>query len=208
MYPATRSVKAGAIASRRRVVGGRSPSSGAGWVLAAGLGVGTGAVFSQRAFTKSVLQCEEVKDAPAKVSLSEAPHTSGSAAAELVKPQKSLFDLPELPGLPSFSSLSMKVNTDLTSSLSNLSSSLAAFRASLVAFQDEVSLGPNSTYSKVIAARADTSIHPEMGWDATVRLGTELGMAERAFMRARKRAMVPAFARLVGVSEDEVSSRS
>ena len=44
----------------------------------------------------------------------------------------------------------------------------------------------------------------EVGWDAHVRLGDDLCVAERAFLSERKRKMKGSFARYVGVDEKEV----
>ena len=104
-------------------------------------------------------------------------------------------------------SLTSKVNTDLSSTISSFSSSLTALRTSLSAFQEEVSRGPNSTYNRVMSARTDTKLHPEMNWDATVRLGRELADAERDFVEKRRRTMVAAFARILQVEEREIDPR-
>ncbi|KAL8286964.1 hypothetical protein RQP46_003970 [Phenoliferia psychrophenolica] len=126
--------------------------------------------------------------------------SKGAASSD----KKSLLALPDL---PDFSSLRQKIDLDLTATLSSLTASLDGVRKSLAAFQEEVSRGPNSTYSRVIAARADTTIHPEMSWDAEVRLGVDIAKEEQDFVRERRRKIVAPFARLVGVEESEVDER-
>ena len=71
----------------------------------------------------------------------------------------------------------------------------------------ELSLGPGSIYSEIVDRAPDPRIYPEVEWDAEVRLGEELCMAERAFLGERKRMMRPAFAKLIGVEESEVDER-
>lgn len=58
-----------------------------------------------------------------------------------------------------------------------------------------------------MASREDLDVHPEMAWDATVRVGTDLCADELAFLRARKSKMRAAFAELVGVHEREIDLR-
>jgi phospholipase A2 len=47
-------------------------------------------------------------------------------------------------------------------------------------------------------------VNPECDWDADVRLGDDLCLSERAFLRERKRVMKSAFAKLMEVPEEEV----
>lgn len=53
----------------------------------------------------------------------------------------------------------------------------------------------------------DLDVNPECEWDAEVRLGEELCLAERAFLAERKRRMKAPFARLMGVPEKDVDVR-
>ena len=61
--------------------------------------------------------------------------------------------------------------------------------------------------------RFDTKLHPEIEWNAEVRLsgGQEgyesLPHAERAFLRRRRRRMLPAFAKYISVPESELDER-
>ena len=71
----------------------------------------------------------------------------------------------------------------------------------------ELSRGPGSLYSQVVLEPPDPKIHPECAWDAEVRLGDSLCIAERAFLRERRRKMRKAFADLMGVYENEVDER-
>jgi cytosolic phospholipase A2 len=71
----------------------------------------------------------------------------------------------------------------------------------------ELSLGPGSLYSEIVDQPPDPSIYPEVEWDASVRLGEDICLSERAFLAERKRAMRVPFARLMGVNPDEVDER-
>ena len=71
----------------------------------------------------------------------------------------------------------------------------------------ELGMGPGSLYSEIVEQPPDPQVYPEMEWDAEVRLGEELCISERAFLRERKQKMVASFARLMGVPESEVDVR-
>lgn len=65
----------------------------------------------------------------------------------------------------------------------------------------EVGRGPGSLYSEIME---DSEKAPEASWDAHVRLGEELCVAERAYLRERKRRMRSSFAKFIGVEDCEV----
>ena len=71
----------------------------------------------------------------------------------------------------------------------------------------ELGLGPGSLYSEIVDELPDTLSYPEVEWDAEVRLGQDLCLAERAFLGARTRHMKTYFAKLFGVSEKEIDER-
>ncbi|KAH9855478.1 FabD/lysophospholipase-like protein [Lenzites betulinus] len=71
----------------------------------------------------------------------------------------------------------------------------------------ELGLGPGSLYDKLVNAPPDPDLHPECEWDAEVRLGQDLCLAERVFLGERKRRMKASFARLMGVPETEIDER-
>ncbi|TDL24273.1 FabD/lysophospholipase-like protein [Rickenella mellea] len=71
----------------------------------------------------------------------------------------------------------------------------------------ELSRGPDSLYSQIVNYPPDPAVHPECQWDAEVRLGDELCISERAFLKERRRKMKKAFARQFGVPEDEIDER-
>ncbi|EJU04124.1 FabD/lysophospholipase-like protein [Dacryopinax primogenitus] len=83
-------------------------------------------------------------------------------------------------------------------------SSLTTLQSRVSALMLEYSLGPGSLYDEVVNAPPDLDVNPECEWDATVRLGEELCLPERAFLRQRKRRMRTAFAKLMGVPVREV----
>lgn len=59
-------------------------------------------------------------------------------------------------------------------------------------------------YSEIVTESPDVTIHPECEWDADVRLGEELCLPEKAFLRERKRKMRTSFANFIGVPVEEV----
>ncbi|PVF94664.1 FabD/lysophospholipase-like protein [Serendipita vermifera] len=62
--------------------------------------------------------------------------------------------------------------------------------------------GPGSLYAEIVES---SNKAPEIGWDAHVRLGEDLCVPERAFLRERKRVMRKAFAKYVGVDEKDIN---
>ena len=68
-------------------------------------------------------------------------------------------------------------------------------------------MSPGSLYDEIVNTPPDLALHPECEWDAQVRLGEDLCIAERAFLGERKRKMRLAFAKLMGVPESEVDER-
>ncbi|CDO78125.1 hypothetical protein BN946_scf184725.g4 [Trametes cinnabarina] len=71
----------------------------------------------------------------------------------------------------------------------------------------ELGLGPGSLYDEVVNSPPDPAVNPECDWDAEVRLGEDVCLAERAFLGERKRRMKASFAKLMGVPESEVDER-
>lgn len=100
--------------------------------------------------------------------------------------------LPQLPNLPSFGALSEKLNS---------------FQATFITLHAEITHSPESVTARVLSEATDVERHPEMQWDATVRLGSSLPSAERAFVRNRREGMRVKFAKLMGVDESEVNER-
>lgn len=122
--------------------------------------------------------------------------------------QSSLSDLP-LPDLPSppalaFPSVSLP---DLSGTLAKWKDSLASVSSAFSSLQTELSLGPDSTYTRILADAHNPNVHPEVQWDAEVRLGRDLPHTERAFLRNRRERIRVAFAELVGVPLDQVDER-
>ncbi|KAI0635382.1 FabD/lysophospholipase-like protein [Trametes polyzona] len=85
--------------------------------------------------------------------------------------------------------------------------SVADLQERLSALLLELGLGPGSLYDEIVNGTIDPAVNPECDWDAEVRLGEDLCLAERAFLGERRRRMKSAFAKLMGVSEDEVDER-
>ena len=145
---------------------------------------------------------------------SRLPCDRNTSSPALPQSSKSFLDLPDLPPLPTLPALPTLEEIkkkygldDLSVNLSEWFASLSSFRTSFLTLQAELERAPGSLYDNVVKAAQDPKLHPELEWDATVRLGTELSLQERAFLRNRKEAMVAAFAKLMGVREEEVDSR-
>lgn len=136
----------------------------------------------------SPLHCDEERKPTAR----EGDKGLFSSLPSVALPDLSLPKLPELPTIPTI---------DL-----NLSSWTDSFKPLqlLTDLQRELTAGEGSTLAKILASREDAELNPEVAWDAQVRLSTELGHAERAFLRVRKEAALKPFARLMGVEESEV----
>jgi len=79
--------------------------------------------------------------------------------------------------------------------------SIANLQAQIQALLVATGRGPGSLYAEIVE---ESQKAPEVGWDAHVRLGDELCVAERAFLRERKRKMRGPFARYIKVDEKEV----
>lgn len=59
----------------------------------------------------------------------------------------------------------------------------------------------------MVSAPPDLSINPECEWDAKVRIGDDVSISERAFLRERKRRMRAGFAKLFGVPIEDLDER-
>lgn len=79
--------------------------------------------------------------------------------------------------------------------------SIANMQSKIQALLIATGSGPGSLYAKILE---ESEKSPEVGWDAHVRLGDELCVAERAFLSERKRKMKGAFASYIGVGENQV----
>ncbi|BGP19263.1 hypothetical protein JCM10213v2_007350 [Rhodosporidiobolus nylandii] len=116
-------------------------------------------------------------------------------------PKAPSIPLPSLPSLPSVSL------PDVSSTLSSWSDSFTSVTSTFAKLQAELSLGPDSTYARIVEQGKDPAVHPEIEWDAKVRLGQDLPLSERAYLRNRREAMRGAFARLLEVPLAEVDVR-
>ncbi|KLO19485.1 FabD/lysophospholipase-like protein [Schizopora paradoxa] len=98
---------------------------------------------------------------------------------------------------------------EISSALSTWSwpASLATVKDKTSALLLELGRGPGSLYSQLVYDAPDPNINPECAWDAEVRLGDDLCLSERAFLRDRRRKMKSSFAKLFGVLESEIDDR-
>lgn len=85
--------------------------------------------------------------------------------------------------------------------------SLLSFRTSVNELLLELSGGEGSLYRKVVDNSADSQVHPEVNWDAEVRLSDDLCLSERAFIKMRHRHMRRTMAELFGVFVEEIDER-
>ena len=70
--------------------------------------------------------------------------------------------------------------------------------------QLELSMQPGSLADDIWREAHDPSINPEIAWHATVRVGDTLGRDELEFRQKRKRYVVKALAKYLGIDEKEV----
>ncbi|SCV73382.1 BQ2448_7308 [Microbotryum intermedium] len=190
------SSSASAPRRRRHAGSSSSSSSGAGFATAAAVVTGAGVLTlaGRRYLTRSSMLCEEAQGAS-----KETPSSTGLFSMNSLPSLPSLPDMADLPSLPK----------DLFNSFSS-SSCVKAFqdlRGSLDLIQKEIEGGEDSARAGILAKKDDVSVHPELGWDAEVRLGTKVGIAERAFLRERKERMKAHFAQLMDLDEAEIDVR-
>lgn len=94
-------------------------------------------------------------------------------------------------------------------SFDSVKSHFTALSTRLAQISSELSGDPDSLYQAIVEeSLKDLESHPELGWRATVRLGSEVGFCEKAYLRQRKQFMKSRFASLIGVEESEVCLRS
>ncbi|KAG9050772.1 hypothetical protein FS837_002716, partial [Tulasnella sp. UAMH 9824] len=85
--------------------------------------------------------------------------------------------------------------------------SLANLQAQLSALILELGRGEGSLWSQLVKEAPNPELHPEVEWDAEVRIGDELCFREKAFLRERRRKMLHSYAKLFGVSPSELDER-
>jgi phospholipase A2 len=103
--------------------------------------------------------------------------------------------LPPLPGLPSIN-------------LKKLQDTWEQTYRNFGLIAGELSGGPGSLYSTLVNEhRLDAKSNPEIEWEASVRLGADLPLQEKAFLRLRRRRMRKAFAQMLDLPEDDVDVR-
>lgn len=73
--------------------------------------------------------------------------------------------------------------------------------------QGEMAMRPDSLAAEIWTDAQDSNVHPEIGYPARVRSGTDLCPEELAFLKLRKKRTTEALARYLNVSESEIDSR-
>ncbi|KAG0139325.1 hypothetical protein CROQUDRAFT_666676 [Cronartium quercuum f. sp. fusiforme G11] len=93
-------------------------------------------------------------------------------------------------------------------SFDSVKSQFNALSARLTQISSELSGDPNSLFQQIVEESVtDDQVNPELRWKASVRLGTDVGFCEKAYLRERKHFMKRAFASLMGVDESIVDER-
>ncbi|KAG8918969.1 hypothetical protein FRC00_011892, partial [Tulasnella sp. 408] len=85
--------------------------------------------------------------------------------------------------------------------------SLANLQAQLSTLILELGRGEGSLWSQLVKEAPNPELHPEVEWDAEVRIGDELCFREKAFLRERKRKMLDSYAKIFGVPPSELDER-
>ncbi|GAA5985264.1 hypothetical protein JCM10908_002592 [Rhodotorula pacifica] len=151
-------------------------------------------------WVKRTLKCDEQPPSPTAVDQEQ------SSLLERLQKNLSLPSLPDLPSPPSLALPSLSL-PDWSGTLSAWKSSLDKVSTAFSSLQAELSLGPESTYAHILQDAKNPAVHPEVQWDAQVRLGRDLPHTERAFLRNRRERMRAAFAKMVQVPLEEVDER-
>ncbi|GAA5864327.1 hypothetical protein JCM3774_002753 [Rhodotorula dairenensis] len=186
----------------------RRPVTAVAWqsaILVTGALAGTLAgtharVQTSRTIWSKPLRCEQPKD---KEDEQEPPSLLERLQNRISLPDLALPDLPSPPAL-AFPSISLP---DLSGTVQKWSDSLASVSSAVSALQSELLLGPDSTYARILKDAENPQVHPEVQWDAEVRLSRDLPHTERAFLRNRRAKMRAAFADWVQVPLDQVDDR-
>ncbi|KAG8890379.1 hypothetical protein FRB98_008954 [Tulasnella sp. 332] len=84
---------------------------------------------------------------------------------------------------------------------------LTRLRSQVDALMTELRRGDGSLWSEIVDSPPDYAVNPELEWDADVRIGDDLCLSEKAFLRERKRKMLGAFSLLLDVPVEELDER-
>lgn len=177
--------------------------------MVAGAALGVRELYARSYSSSTKLHCEEVQPEKSR----KEPKEKEQAEAE-ADDDSSIFStlsahLPSMPDIkmPDMPTVDLPDLPDFGGTLQSWRESFTELSNNVSELQFELSGGPGSVYHRTVAGREDAQKNPEVEWDAQVRLGNDLGTAERAFMRARKEAMLKPFCKLMGVEESEVDVR-
>ncbi|KAK3985968.1 acyl transferase/acyl hydrolase/lysophospholipase [Cladorrhinum sp. PSN332] len=108
------------------------------------------------------------------------------------------ISLPELPELPEVDSISDKV-VDLI--LPEWTKAVPGFIRKL---QRELDMAPESLAAEIWKEAHDPYTHPEVEWEAKVRISNDLCDEEKTFLQRRKLFTAPALAKYLGIKEQDV----
>src|SRR5436305_4890826 len=70
--------------------------------------------------------------------------------------------------------------------------------------QFEVSVAPGTLADEIWQEAHDANIHPEIVWDATVRVGSGLCEEERTFRKKRQEHVIKALARYLDIDAEDI----
>ncbi|KAK4165918.1 putative cytosolic phospholipase A2 zeta [Cladorrhinum sp. PSN259] len=109
------------------------------------------------------------------------------------------ISLPELPELPEVDNLSDKV-VDLI--LPEWTKAVPGFIRKL---QRELDMAPESLAAEIWREAHDRYTHPEIKWEAKVRVSNDLCEEEKTFLERRKLFTAPALAKYLGMKEEDIN---
>lgn len=84
---------------------------------------------------------------------------------------------------------------------------MAEYKKLFESIQREINREPGSLYDEIVKSAENDKDHPEVKWDAEVRMGKDLCEQERSFLDNRRERMRKTFAKMMDVDESEVDER-
>ncbi|RUS16924.1 hypothetical protein BC937DRAFT_90637 [Endogone sp. FLAS-F59071] len=126
-------------------------------------------------------------------------------------PDWSFPSFPSLPTLPILSTLSTfppfdgATTTRIEEAWRRFPEQMAALKESYARWWELIDVEQTKRLVRMIEEEGkDETINPEVGWEAKVRRGADLGSEEQSFLVARRRRIRKHFAEFIGVDEQQV----